>query len=155
MASHVTGSALYDFIGTWSISSLLFLQFLFVARRAFKASGHPSMDANLQDNIQKFILSQPIVSSVHDIKTTVLGPMSYRFKADINLDRRYVAKAFMDMKSQTSDRFERNIPKEDVPNFWVTNGSELISYAGDQLYQLEKKVKKTYPAVQYVDFRVL
>jgi divalent metal cation (Fe/Co/Zn/Cd) transporter len=78
-----SASALWDAAGALGIASVLFLQFVFALRRTISAVNSPAVSPNLMKAVEALILADHAVSSVHDVKATVIGPFAFRFKAEV------------------------------------------------------------------------
>ena len=151
MLAQWTGLAIFDVIGTAGIVVILFLQFQFVWRRTLVAVSQPSVHLDLVQRIRLLVLSDHMVSSVHDVKATVLGPFAMRFKAEVNVNSRAVAQSYMGRHIDLQ-RLTLGDP-EAVQKFVLEHGTALVHFNSDEMDRIERRVKEQFPVVKHVDLK--
>ncbi|KAJ3089648.1 hypothetical protein HK102_005866 [Quaeritorhiza haematococci] len=86
-----------DSLGSISIGLLLGSVATFLIRRNVAGLVETAMSEKRRDEIVRILESDPVVKSVHDVKTTCLGPEWVRFKAEILFNGEEVTRRYISM----------------------------------------------------------
>jgi len=155
--THVTGNSVYDAIGSITIGGLLGMVAVFLIRRNANALVGKSIPPEELKRILTVVENDIMVRSIHDVKATEIGADTIRFKAEINFDGRELTRAHInrvDLGILLQDM--KNIDsKEQVENFLLDHGEEIIDLLGQHVDRIEKNIKKQSPEVRHVDLEIL
>jgi zinc transporter 9 len=153
--SHYFSMPIFDSIGSIAIGCLLSIVASFLINRNVAGLVATSMPHKRQMEIISILENDPVVLSVHDVKTTSLGPDFARFKAEIcfngeEVTRRYIARN----PSSLSDVSKIKTPS-DLEACLCIHGGKIISTLGSEIDRLERKVALHRPEVKHIDLEVL
>lgn len=158
--SHFWSLPIFDSIGSILIGALLSSVASFLIQRNVAGLVETSMSASRQTEIVQILQSDPVVMSVHDVKSTSLGPEFARFKAEILFDgeeitRRYLARqpqVIQELKrAQTDDKAS----SKELEIFLIRQGGRIVSSLGSEVDRLERKVTDKRPEVKHIDLEIL
>ena len=153
--SHFFQLPIFDSIGSIAIGCLLSTVATFLIKRNVSGLVETSMPLERQREIVDILQKDPVVMSVHDVKSTALGPDWVRFKAEILFDgeeitRRYIARN----PSILKERENFSDPKS-MEAYLVKNGGRIVSALGAEVDRLERKVTDRRPEVKHIDLEIL
>ncbi|KAI7737961.1 hypothetical protein M8C21_004923, partial [Ambrosia artemisiifolia] len=83
VAVKMTGNPIYDPIGSIIVGNLLGVVAIFLIQRNRHALIGRAIDDNDMKRVLEFLKNDPVVDSVYDCKSEVIGPGFFRFKAEI------------------------------------------------------------------------
>ncbi|KAK9141468.1 hypothetical protein Syun_010868 [Stephania yunnanensis] len=83
VAVNQTGNAIYDPIGSIIVGNLLGMVAIFLIQRNRHALIGRAIDDNDMEKVLEFLKNDPVVDSLYDCKSEVIGPGFFRFKAEI------------------------------------------------------------------------
>jgi zinc transporter 9 len=118
------------------------------------------MAASRQSEIVQILQSDPVVMSVHDVKSTSLGPEFARFKAEILFDgeeitRRYLARQPQVVAELKKAQIDGKTSSKELEGFLIRQGGRIISSLGSEVDRLERKVTDKRPEVKHIDLEIL
>ncbi|KAH7510785.1 hypothetical protein JRO89_XSUnG0250900 [Xanthoceras sorbifolium] len=83
LAVNTTRNPIYDAVGSIIVGNLLGLVAIFLIQRNRHSLIGRAMDDNEMEKILRLLKNDPVVDSLYDCKSEVIGPGFYRFKAEI------------------------------------------------------------------------
>jgi zinc transporter 9 len=147
----LTGNPIWDAVASLLISVLLGAVAIFLVIKNRSALLGQTVSHEMQKRVLTVLEAEPMVEAIHDVKATVLGADSFRFKAEIDFDGTAVAKRWLEDQdieqlfaraSSDSDAFEQ---------FLVEYGEHICSALGDEIDRIEKQIKERVPGAVHVD----
>lgn len=103
--------------------------------------------------------ADPVVHSVHDVKTTCLGPEWVRFKAEINFNGEEVTRRYIHShRSILELEFEKlqSCQSQRDMEVWLRkHGRGVVEQLGAEVDRLEVDIKKRAPEIKHCDLEVL
>ncbi|KAJ3031553.1 UNVERIFIED_CONTAM: hypothetical protein HDU68_002651 [Siphonaria sp. JEL0065] len=150
-----------DSIGSILIGALLASLSMFLVRRNIASLVEKSMDTNRKDYIVAILESDPIVRSLHDVKTTQIGPDWVRFKAEVlfegeEVTRRYIASSFANNSLEEEFQKVKQFKNEEEFRTWfLEHGGKVVSKLGSEVDRLELELKAKAPEVKHCDLEIL
>jgi len=147
----LTGNPIWDAIGSLLISILLGAVAIFLVVKNRKALLGQNVNMEVQQKVLNVLESEPTVEAVHDVKATVMGADSFRFKAEIDFDGAAIAKrwlAVQDMDQLFSQASSDSIAFE---AFLVEYGEHICSALGNEIDRIEEQIKERVPGAVHVD----
>ncbi|MFT5679109.1 MAG: zinc transporter 9 [Myxococcota bacterium] len=148
--SLATGNLIFDAIGSILIGVLLgaVAAFLVVKNRTVLLG--LSMSTQNTSRVVEILSGDPVVESVHDVKTTVLGTDQTRFKAEIQFDGEAIARRFL-ITQDLATIWERINTEDELRTFLIEYGDHIVEALGDEIDRLEDKVRLAAPEIRHVD----
>ncbi|KAI8614219.1 cation efflux family-domain-containing protein [Chytriomyces sp. MP71] len=150
-----------DSVGSILIGCLLASLSMFLVRRNIASLVERSMDSARRDEIVAIIESDPVVRSLHDVKTTQIGPEWVRFKAEVLFEgdevaRRYVAGNWRagDMAEEWAKVKEMG-GEEEFRAWFVEHGGKVVTKLGTEVDRIELELKTKAPEVKHCDLEIL
>ena len=158
--SHFWSLPVFDSIGSILIGFLLSSVASFLIQRNVAGLVETSMAASRQSEIVQILQSDPVVMSVHDVKSTSLGPEFARFKAEILFDgeeitRRYLARQPQVVAELKKAQIDGKTSSKELEGFLIRQGGRIISSLGSEVDRLERKVTDKRPEVKHIDLEIL
>ncbi|TPX45862.1 hypothetical protein SeMB42_g03876 [Synchytrium endobioticum] len=148
-----------DSAGSISIAVLLGSAAIFLIRRNIAALVETSMHPARQREIVQVLEKDPVVASVHDVKSTTLGPEWVRFKAEILINGEQVARRMYDRNPNLCKRefqeLKRVSSEKELKNWMILSGGKVVSALGWEVDRLENNIKKKVPEARHIDLEVL
>uniref|UniRef100_A0A453BRF2 Cation efflux protein transmembrane domain-containing protein n=1 Tax=Aegilops tauschii subsp. strangulata TaxID=200361 RepID=A0A453BRF2_AEGTS len=86
VAVQMTGNPIYDPIGSIIVGNLLGMVAIFLIQRNRHALIGRAIDDHDMQRVLEFLKSDPVVDSLYDCKSEVIGPGFFRFKAEIDFN---------------------------------------------------------------------
>ncbi|XP_073056186.1 metal tolerance protein C4 [Primulina eburnea] len=156
VAVNATGNAIYDPIGSIIVGNLLGMVAIFLIQRNRHALIGRAIDNKDMERVLHFLQNDPVVDSVYDCKSEVIGPGFFRFKAEIDFNgvvlvqnylkrtgREEWAKQFREAAKQGDDSALLKI----MSNY----GEEVVTALGSEVDRLEKEIQEIVPGIRHVD----
>jgi zinc transporter 9 len=147
----LTGNPIWDAVASLLISVLLGAVAIFLVIKNRSALLGQTVSHEMQKRVLTVLEAEPMIEAIHDVKATVLGADSFRFKAEIDFDGTAVAKRWLEDQdieqlfaraSSDSDAFEQ---------FLVEYGEHICSALGDEIDRIEEQIKERVPGAVHVD----
>ncbi|KAL7747173.1 hypothetical protein RI367_007533 [Sorochytrium milnesiophthora] len=167
--SHYLNNPLFDAGGSIGIGVLLGATATFLIRRNISMLVETSMPAARLNRITTALITDPVVKTIHDVKTTSMGPEYARFKAitlfgpsprcaEVQFDGETVTRRYLhrhvDMQAEL--QIVQNAKTiEDLEHFLTRHGDGVIETLADEVDRLEIKIKQTAPEVKHADLEIL
>ncbi|KAJ3007614.1 hypothetical protein HKX48_009014 [Thoreauomyces humboldtii] len=147
-----------DSIGSICIGLLLSSVATFLIQRNVAGLVQTSMPANREREIVEELESDPVVSSVQDVKSTAMGHEWARFKAEILFDGEEVTRRYI---SRSPDHFGVEIEKlkklktrEEIEAWTVRQGGGIVRTLGKEVDRLELNILTKRPEVKHIDLEM-
>ncbi|CAN1298811.1 Metal tolerance protein C4 [Linum perenne] len=156
VAVNVTGNPIYDPIGSIVVGNLLGMVAIFLIQRNRHALIGRAMDDNDMKKVLHFLKNDPVVDSLYDCKSEVIGPGFFRFKAEIDFNGEMVVKNYLNRMGQKewARQFRDGAKmKDDAALLKVMSiyGEELVTALGSEVDRLEKEIQDLVPGIRHVD----
>ena len=116
-----------------------------------------ALDPQYENEIVEILERDPIVTSVHDIKSTSFAPDYARFKAEILFNGEQVTQRYIEGKDFDRDIMELKKCQTDtqIKEWTIKHGAGVVSALGVEIDRLEVNIKKTRPEVKHIDLEIL
>ncbi|KAL2911100.1 hypothetical protein HK105_209445 [Polyrhizophydium stewartii] len=148
-----------DSLGSITIGILLSSVATFLIQRNISGLVEKSMNAQKEANIIAILEADPVVTSVHDVKSTSIGPEWARFKAEILFDSEVVARKYAATnaaKMQAEIDTLRGLKTDaEIQEWMARHGSRVVASLGAEVDRLELEIKARYPEVKHIDLEIL
>ncbi|XP_002989026.2 metal tolerance protein C4 [Selaginella moellendorffii] len=153
-AVHLTGNPIWDPLGSILVGNLLGMVAVFLIQRNRHALLGRSMEPKDVQRVLDLLASDPVVDAVYDCKSEVIGPGSYRFKAEIDFDGVVVVHNYLQRTGREAWIKEfQNAAKDPaaLETALANYGEEVVAALGSEVDRLEKDIQKIVPGVRHVD----
>lgn len=155
-----TGNPIYDAAGSVGIGLLLGNVAGFLVKRNVSLLVETSMDSRRVKEVLDILENDPVVRTVHDVKTTSLGPEWARFKAEVQFDGGEVTRRRLE--SQPSGYLSSELVKaqglsspEELKDFLIAHGEAGIESLAREVDRVESQIQKKVPEVKHCDLEIL
>ena len=147
----LTGNPIWDAIGSILIAILLGAVAIFLVIKNRKALLGQAIHASMKSEVIDVLESDAAVDAVHNVKATVMGADSFRFKAEIDFNGAAIAQQWLadkDLKElhdavvQDPAQFER---------FLLEYGEHICEALGDEIDRIEARIQEAVPSAKFVD----
>ncbi|XP_048087398.1 zinc transporter 9 isoform X2 [Alosa alosa] len=153
----LTGNPYYDSLGSLGVGTLLGAVSAFLIYTNTEALLGRSIQAEHVQKLTEFLENDPAVRAIHDVKATDIGLSKVRFKAEVDFDGRVVTRSYLE--KQDIDQILNDIQQvktpEELENFMLKHGENIIDTLGAEVDRLEKELKQRNPEVRHVDLEIL
>ncbi|XP_077388838.1 proton-coupled zinc antiporter SLC30A9, mitochondrial [Festucalex cinctus] len=153
----LTGNPYYDSLGSLGVGTLLGTVSAFLIYTNTEALLGRSIQPERVQKLTEFLENDPAVRAIHDVKATDMGLSKVRFKAEVDFDGRVVTRSYLE--KQDIDQILNDIQQvktpEDLENFMLKHGENIIDTLGAEVDRLEKELKQRNPEVRHVDLEIL
>lgn len=156
VAVSMTGNPIYDPIGSILVGNLLGIVAVFLIQRNRHALLGRAMDDQDMRRVLDFLASDPVVDAVYDCKSEVIGPRSYRFKAEIDFNGVVIVQNYLKRigrEAWTNEfRDAVNDPDSHALDRAMSNyGEEVVTALGSEVDRLEREIQRLVPGIRHVD----
>ncbi|CAF2056692.1 unnamed protein product [Brassica napus] len=156
VAVKMTGNAIYDPIGSIVVGNLLGMVAIFLIQRNRHALIGRAMDDQDMRKILHFLKNDSVVDALYDCKSEVIGPGSFRFKAEIDFNGQVVVQNYLKRTKheEWAKLFREAAKKGDdsaMLNIMSNYGEEVVTALGSEVIRLEKQIRELVPGIQHVD----
>lgn len=156
VAVSVTGNPIYDPIGSIFVGNLLGMVAIFLIQRNRHALIGRAMDNQDMKRVLDFLSSDPVVDAVHDCKSEVIGPRSYRFKAEIDFNGVVIVQNYLKRigREAWTNKFREAVNDSDgraLDHVMSYYGEEVVSALGSEVDRLEREIQRLVPGIRHVD----
>ncbi|KAG9333335.1 hypothetical protein JZ751_012802 [Albula glossodonta] len=163
----LTGNPYYDSLGSLGVGTLLGAVSAFLIYTNTEALLGRSIQAEHVQKLTEFLENDPAVRAIHDVKATDIGMSKVRFKAEVDFDGRVVTRSYLEKQDIDqiltvrigNGRIGHDIQlvktPEDLENFMLKHGENIIDTLGAEVDRLEKELKQRNPEVRHVDLEIL
>uniref|UniRef100_A0A3B3X946 Proton-coupled zinc antiporter SLC30A9, mitochondrial n=1 Tax=Poecilia mexicana TaxID=48701 RepID=A0A3B3X946_9TELE len=153
----LTGNPYYDSLGSLGVGTLLGAVSAFLIYTNTEALLGRSIQPEQVQKLTEFLENDPAVRAIHDVKATDMGLSKVRFKAEVDFDGRVVTRSYLE--KQDIDQILNDIQQvktpEELENFMLKHGENIIDTLGAEVDRLEKELKQRNPEVRHVDLEIL
>ncbi|GAB4849954.1 Metal tolerance protein C4 [Ancistrocladus abbreviatus] len=156
LAVNATGNAIYDPIGSIIVGSLLGMVAVLLIQMNRHALIGRAIDDHDMEKVMQFLKNDPVVDSVYDCKSEVIGPGFFRFKAEIDFNGTVLVQNYISMVgSEACAKLFREAAKEkdDAALLKVMSsyGEEVVTALGSEVDRLEREIQRLVPGIRHVD----
>ncbi|KAL6972574.1 Metal tolerance protein C4 [Sarracenia purpurea var. burkii] len=156
LAVNMTGNAIYDPIGSIIVGNLLGMVAIFLIQRNRHALIGRAIDDHDMDRVLHFLRNDPVVDSVYDCKSEVIGPGFFRFKAEIDFNGVVLVQNYLNRtgRDEWARQFrEAGKRNDDLALLKVMSlyGEEVVTALGSEVDRLEKEIQEIVPGIRHVD----
>lgn len=147
----------FDACGSLIIGSLLGGVATFIIKKNTVALVGKSVPRDALNNMNRIIEKDILIRAIHDVKAMDLGNGVVRYKAEVDVDGRELAKKYLekvDLKMLLEDIKEIKSERE-AEAFILAHGEGVIDMLGAEVDRIEKELRKNHPKVKHVDLEVL
>ncbi|KAI3803286.1 hypothetical protein L1987_31436 [Smallanthus sonchifolius] len=156
VAVKMTGNPIYDPIGSIIVGNLLGVVAIFLIQRNRHALIGRAIDDHDMKRVLEFLKNDPVVDSVYDCKSEVIGPGFFRFKAEIDFNGVILVQNHLSRTGpeEWAKKF-RNAAKEkddaEMLKIMSFYGEEVVTALGSEVDRLEKEIQEIVPGIRHVD----
>jgi len=147
---HFTGNPIWDGIASIAIGLLLGGIAIFLVYKNRAALLTPSISDDDRQKVLGVLRDDPVVETVKDVKATVIGADSVRFKAEIEFDGRAIAHRHLEGRDLRAD-LARVQTEAELQQYLESFGDALVDALGDEIDRLEKRIQAAVPRARHVD----
>lgn len=156
VAVNVTGNPIYDPVGSILIGHLLGMIAIFLIQRNRHALIGRAIDPHDMTRVLSSLSSDPVVDAVYDCKSEVIGPGSFRFKAEIDFNGVTIVQNYLERTGRDlwAKEFREAVKEKDgaaLDRVMANYGEEVVSALGFEVDRLEKEIQRIVPGIQHVD----
>lgn len=156
VAVNATGNPIYDPIGSIIVGNLLGMVAIFLIQRNRHALIGRAIDDNDMDRVLQFLKNDPVVDSIYDCKSEVIGPGFFRFKAEIDFNGVVLVQNYLERagREEWAKQFrEASEQKDDAALLKMMSiyGEEVVTALGSEVDRLEKEIQEIVPGIRHVD----
>ncbi|XP_024979467.1 metal tolerance protein C4 isoform X1 [Cynara cardunculus var. scolymus] len=156
VAVNLTGNPIYDPIGSIIVGNLLGVVAIFLIQRNRHALIGRAIDDHDMKRVLEFLKNDPVVDSVYDCKSEVIGPGFFRFKAEIDFNGAILVQNYLSRTGpeEWARKFQDAAKEKDetemlkVMSFY---GEEVVTALGSEVDRLEKEIQEIVPGIRHVD----
>lgn len=156
IAVNTTGNAIYDPIGSIVVGNLLGVVAIFLIQRNRHALIGRAIDDNDMERVLQFLKNDPVVDSVYDCKSEVIGPGFFRFKAEIDFNGVVLVQNYLKRtgREEWARQFREAAKAGDdreLLKIMSNYGEEVVTALGSEVDRLEKEIQEIVPGIRHVD----
>ncbi|XJO76597.1 hypothetical protein BDV3_007103 [Batrachochytrium dendrobatidis] len=152
-------SSVTDSLGSITIGILLSAVATFLIKRNISGLVERSMHPAKEASIIGLLEADSIVTSVHDVKSTSIGPEWARFKAEIlfngeEVARKYIASNPVRIKTDLETLRALNTDAE-IQEWMTKHSARVVASLGTEVDRIELEIKAHHPEVKHIDLEIL
>jgi zinc transporter 9 len=147
----LTGNPIWDAIGSLLISFLLGAVAIFLVIKNRKALLGQTVNPGSKQEILDVLKAEPTVEAILDVKTTVMGTDSFRFKAEIDFNGSTIAKQWIDGQNLEQLYARASTDTAQFEQFLLEYGEHICDALGDEIDRIEALIQDRVPQAKHVD----
>uniref|UniRef100_A0A1J3IQB7 Metal tolerance protein C4 n=1 Tax=Noccaea caerulescens TaxID=107243 RepID=A0A1J3IQB7_NOCCA len=156
VAVKMTGNPIYDPIGSIVVGNLLGMVAIFLIQRNRHALIGRAMDDQDMRKVLHFLKNDSVVDALYDCKSEVIGPGSFRFKAEIDFNGQIVVQNYLKRtgREEWAKQFREAAKGGDdsaMLKIMSNYGEEVVTALGSEVDRLEQEIQELVPGIQHVD----
>ncbi|KAK9282355.1 hypothetical protein L1049_005272 [Liquidambar formosana] len=156
VAVNTTGNAIYDPIGSIVVGNLLGMVAIFLIQRNRHALIGRAMDDHDMERVLCLLKNDPVVDSLYDCKSEVIGPGFFRFKAEIDFNGVVVVQNYLKRtgREEWARQFREAAKEKDdaaLLKIMSNYGEEVVTALGSEVDRLENEIQELVPGIRHVD----
>lgn len=151
--SMITDNPFWDSIATIIIGLLLGLVAIFITYRTKGLLLGQSIPLVSRNKVLNILKNDPIVESVYDIKTAIMGVDDLRFKAEIEFNGEALSEKYLKNMNFDKELSDMNT-HEKQKQFLILYGNHIIEYLGDEINRIEAEIMRQMPEIKHIDIEV-
>ncbi|GLJ26963.1 hypothetical protein SUGI_0527910 [Cryptomeria japonica] len=156
VAVNLTGNPIYDPVGSILVGQLLGMVAIFLIQRNRHALLGRAIDPQDMERVLSFLASDPVVDAIYDCKSEVIGPGSFRFKAEIDFNgvaivQNYLQRTGREAWAREFREAVKNTEDSALDDIMANYGEEVVAALGSEVDRLEKEIQRIVPGIQHVD----
>ncbi|MEE2750391.1 MAG: cation diffusion facilitator family transporter [Myxococcota bacterium] len=149
-----TGDPMWDGLGSLLIGILLGLIALFLIVRNKNALVGRNISREQHRIILELLDADDAVEAVHDVKATVLGAGSFRFKAELDFDGAVVMKHYLaQLSEEERSRLNQELGAGDDGTYGEL-GESFVTALGLEIDRIESDIRTLLPEAKHLDLEV-
>ena len=151
------GSHIPDAVGSIMIGGLLGTVASFMIYSNSGALVGRSIPEEKLMMINKELEGDIMVRQVHDVKGIDMGNGIIRYKAEVDVDGRELAKYYLQKNNMPLllEDVQKIASEQELELFLLKHGENIVDCLGEQVDRIERRLKAMHPEVKYVDLEVL
>ncbi len=150
LVADLTGNGIYDAIGSIFVGLLLGVLALFLVRKNKKLLMDRAMEPAAQKALVDIIAGDPTVEGVDDVKATILGASTARFKAEVNFDGREVASRALE-HIDLDEAWCRINSRQELEGWLVEFGEMVLNQLDVEEQRIEDNMRAAQPGLKHID----
>jgi zinc transporter 9 len=150
----LTGNPVWDAVGSLIIAVLLGTVAIFLVIKNRESLLSQAVTPQQQQQVLDILLADPAVESIQDVKATVLGADSFRFKAEIDFDGTAIAAHWLAQQDLEDLFVKASADQESFRAFLLQYGEHICTALGNEIDRIESKIHATVPKAKHVDLEV-
>ncbi|XP_071716348.1 metal tolerance protein C4-like [Rutidosis leptorrhynchoides] len=158
VAVNMTGNPIYDPIGSIIVGNLLGVVAIFLIQRNRHVLIGRSIDHRDMRRVLEFLKNDPVVDALYDCKSEVIGPGSFRFKAEIDFNSDQLVENYLTRTGleEWDEKFCNAVMKDKTQRHKIMKlyGAEMIRALASEIDRLEKEIQEIVPGIRHVDIEV-
>ncbi|KAF7008802.1 hypothetical protein CFC21_023486, partial [Triticum aestivum] len=129
---------------------------IFLIQRNRHALIGRAIDDHDMQRVLEFLKSDPVVDSLYDCKSEVIGPGFFRFKAEIDFNGVVLVQNYLERTGRGvwAKQFrEASLSKDDAElrRVMAEYGEGVVDALGYEVDRLESEIQKIVPGIRHVD----
>lgn len=149
LLSHWTQDPLFDSISSILIGLMLGAVAIWLGYRNRQLILGPAIPTEIERAVIEYMVAQPSVQSVKDIKSRVIAADRFKLKAEIDFDGRHLAgEHLVWARAQIS---AAQTGETDVEAFVGEFGERMLDSLGREVDRIEAKIVEQFPQLRHLD----
>ena len=117
-----------------------------------------SISPERTEEVIKTLLKDASVSSIHDVKSVMVGPGVARFKAEVHLNPRAISNKYLSSfdNLESIHKDMKAIQTEaDTARIFHLSSRQMLGMIASEVDRLEDIIRREYPEFRYIDLELL
>ena len=157
IACEVTGSPMYDAMGSIAVGGLLGVTAMYLINSNRLLLLGRSLGADKMQVITEHMRRDPVVEEVYFAKSEELGAGTYRFAAEVEFSGKKIVERYLAKKNRRMELHSKfneasiSADAQAMDGALSFYGEEIVQAVGDEVDRMEKEIVKIEPSIHYVD----
>jgi zinc transporter 9 len=155
LLAHLTGNPVFDAASSIIIGLMLGMVAVWLGFRNRELILGPAIPEEVEEQVVAFLLSQPSVESVRQVRTRIVASERFAFAAEIDYDGKYLGKlqatwVAEQMPNQVPDQAD-GLSSEAVEAFASRFGERMLDALSAEIDRIEAELRERFPRLAHVD----
>ena len=148
--SHATNNPIFDGIAGVSISGLLGVMGLLLARMNHRFLLGQAVDREITDEIEKVLVSRRSIDSIRSVQSQWISSETFSYKAEVDFDGTYLAAKLMPIYQQEFMQI-RDTMDQELQVLLALYAEDVMRAVEREVRHVEAQIRKKYPGAEYIE----
>lgn len=151
LLAHLTGNPAFDAASSIIIGLMLGMVAVWLGFRNRELILGPAIPTEVEEQVVAFLMAQPSVESVRQVRTRIVASERFAFAAEIDYDGKYLGKLQAAWVAEQMPKQVDGPSGDGVEAFASQFGERMLDALSAEIDRIEAELRKRFPLLAHVD----